>query len=76
MMTENIQIFVRMRPRLENEDQDAWALNNNGIVSLPRDPINTRRYADAFYNYSFNFDKIFSNLDNTLNVFQTCCPMI
>ena len=60
-MTENIQIFVRMRPRLENEDQDAWALNNNSIVSLPRDPINTRRYADAFYNYSFNFDKIFSN---------------
>jgi len=56
-MNEAIQIFVRMRPLLPNEDEEAWKVDkeNNTIISLPRDPQTTRRYADAFYNYSFTF---------------------
>lgn len=56
-MNESIQIFVRMRPLLPNEDDEAWIIHKDTdtIISIPRDPANTRRYADAFYNYSFSF---------------------
>lgn len=52
-MNEAIKIFVRMRPPLQNEDEEAWKINKetNTLTSIPRDPQTTRRYADAFYNY-------------------------
>ncbi|CAD8087107.1 unnamed protein product [Paramecium primaurelia] len=77
-MNEAIKIFVRMRPPLQNEDEEAWKIQkeSNTIISLPRDPQTTRRYADAFYNYQFTFDKIFSNEDKNEDIYKHCKQLL
>lgn len=39
-MNEAIQIYVRMRPLLSSEDEEAWRVQkeSNSILSMPRDP--------------------------------------
>lgn len=84
-----IQIYVRMRPLLRQfEDEEAWRIDkqSNSINSITRDlshmtqnltyeniSIIKRRYADAYYNYNFNFDQVFDITDETEFVYHHSC---
>lgn len=83
-MSQKVQVAVRMRPLLnEFEDEAAWLVDERShtVSSLPRrqsanDSFTKKRHSESFCNYAFSFDYVFAHETTTRQIFEGSCARL